>query len=545
MRSRHGFIFLFFFLSLVFSGPHLLAFSSPNVPIDDPVYRDIDKLVGAGLVKDVIYGQRPWSRSEIARMIASAIRNEETFGQPVAPEADELSYRLYIQEIINRLKKDYREELSEQKIILHPLEELQFDYTLLDSPYRRVPENNGLGAIDAFINPLVAYQEGRHYVDGNTIGLETTHRAQLTRYFSLYARPRFEILMPNTGSADVNPIVQQLYGKAGYRNFELEIGRDSIEWGQGEFGGILLSNNARPLDMIKLSNPSPLILPWIFRYIGPLKGTVFVSNLGPEREFPYSTLVGAKLSLKPVSFFEIGAAQTVVMGGRGAPGPLTFGNIIQELIGARINPYSGTNLSNREMGFDFRFWLPFLRNTQVYLDMQIEDGSSQPSFLFTELTSYHAGIYVPRLWKDGNTDLRLEYRHGSPFFYKHGGFTTGMSLNGRIWGDELGPQSDGIYMSLSHARSEKLMLSSSFHYERRGGNILSQISNADTRQVITITPMPAENRYLWKIKGDYAFNQTLNLALELGYERANSFNFTTGDNRNNFLGRLGLRFHLF
>ena len=42
----------------------LFAISSTNVPIDDPVYRELDKLIAFGLIKDDIYGQRPWNGNQ-------------------------------------------------------------------------------------------------------------------------------------------------------------------------------------------------------------------------------------------------------------------------------------------------------------------------------------------------------------------------------------------------------------------------------------------------------------------------------------------------
>ena len=52
-----------------------VAQASVNVSTLDPVYRTIDKLVGHGLVDDIIMGQRPFSRIEIARIIVAAETN--------------------------------------------------------------------------------------------------------------------------------------------------------------------------------------------------------------------------------------------------------------------------------------------------------------------------------------------------------------------------------------------------------------------------------------------------------------------------------------
>ena len=518
------------------------SYSTPNVPVDDPVYRDIDKLVAAGLVKDVIYGQRPWSRGEIARIIASAMQNREKMGPPVAPDDREITLLMSIDTLLEKMKKRFQEELAGKTFSIHPLSYVEAQYTFLDGESRPIP-NNGFGSVNAVIEPLTAYQEGRHYPDGHQWSLETEHSLRATRYFSFYVRPRLEFDVTHGGDADADLFVQQLYAKFAVPHFELEVGRDSIEWGQGEQGGILLSNNARPLDMIKISNPSPTILPWLFKYLGPFRYTFFVANLGPEREFPHSFLTGLKLSIKPVSFFEMGFSQLMVFGGDGAPGPLSVGNVVGEFFGRRGGGVDIINLTNRETGFDFRFFLPMLRNAQVYLDVQFEDDSSDRIFMLTELATYHAGIYLPRLGDSGDTSLRLEYRHGSPYFYKHSQFVTGMALNGRLLGDELGPHADGAYVTFSHEPSENLWLSYSFRFERRDGDFVTEVKDPK-RRVVTVTPQPAESRIGLSVKGIYNFKKPIALTLEFGYERIDSFNFSA-DDRNAFLGSVSVRYHLF
>jgi len=51
--------------------------------------------------------------------------------------------------------------------------------------------------------------------------------------------------------------------KAEAFNLELEVGRDSLWWGPGYNGALLMTNNARPFDLVKLSNAYPYRIPWI------------------------------------------------------------------------------------------------------------------------------------------------------------------------------------------------------------------------------------------------------------------------------------------
>ena len=91
------FLILFLFSNLAW------AVSSLNVPVDDPAYRQIDVLVSQGLVKTIVYGQRPWSRQAIVTMALEAhkILNEK------CPEGNCRPYR-HAGEIIEHLKKRFQ-----------------------------------------------------------------------------------------------------------------------------------------------------------------------------------------------------------------------------------------------------------------------------------------------------------------------------------------------------------------------------------------------------------------------------------------------------
>lgn len=533
----------------------LLAYSTTNVPVDDPAYRDIDKLIATGLVKEFIYGQRPWSRREFARMISVAMKKWEAKDPPVTPDDQELSFRIAMDTILARLKGRFHEELIDngtieekrESIRLHPLEEVRFDYILMDSPPRAVPVNNGIGRIDAVINPFIANREGRHFVDGNTLGLETTHRAKLSKFFSVYLRPRFEILVPNTGSSAVNPIVQQFYGKFAHRNFELEVGRDSLIWGQGEYGGLLLSNNARPLDLIKLGTVSPFYLPTFFKYLGATSFQLFFAMMGPERTLPHSILTGYKWTLQPFSWFEIGLNHVVMMGGDGVNGP-SFWEAIGEFTGflsaATSNKGGGAASTNRLFSLEGRWTVPFLRNSIFYAEIGFDDTNSELDVLFEDNAMYYLGVYIPRLSDTGSVDLRLEYRHIPAISYRHTPYISGHTLNQKILADELGPDSDGVSLTLRADFYENFVLRSELTYERRDSDVFTGVtSGGDIVDIVKTQNNPAEHR--WRVVNglNWKARENIKVELNLGYERVENFNFNVGADIDNFLGSVVLRYY--
>ena len=51
------------------------AQATVTVPVQDPVYRDLDRLFGSGLIKTMLVGQRPYSRRDIARIVIDASKS--------------------------------------------------------------------------------------------------------------------------------------------------------------------------------------------------------------------------------------------------------------------------------------------------------------------------------------------------------------------------------------------------------------------------------------------------------------------------------------
>jgi hypothetical protein len=109
------------------------------------------------------------------------------------------------------------------------------------------------------------------------------------------------------------------YGKVGLGPFEIQAGRDSLWWGPGRHGSILMSNNAKPFTMIQITNPQPIQLPWIFRALGPVRGQWFLTELEKDRHVPEAKLTGVRLSVKPHPLWDLGFSRVVMFGGRGVP----------------------------------------------------------------------------------------------------------------------------------------------------------------------------------------------------------------------------------
>lgn len=537
------------------------AFSqvSVNVSTLDPVYRDIDKLVAHGLIDKIIVGQRPYSRKEIARLIQEARTNLSRLdARPDFSEAKRESLQArkeYVQKILKRLAKDYEEELvligasqgDKPFLSFHPLEKVEAEMMVAQSPSRILNNDNGLGRVDAQINPLLQSREGRHLVDGGNFSLETTHSLRVSNHFALYARPRFQLGIGRDGQNDIGAFAQNLYGKFYFKNVEIQVGRDNLLWGQGENSGLLLSNNGRGLDLVKISNDSPFFLPWVFRYIGANKVSFFYANLGPEQSFKNSYLAGYKWSFQPVSFFEAGVAVYANGGGKGAP-PYSFGSRVKDLFGFSSGSDLTTSLSNKLGGFDFRFRIPPLRHAEIYGEAIFDDSykffknSTVLRRQLIEDAGYVVGLYLPRLDMLGKSDLRFEYHRTGKRYYRHATFQSGITLNRFLLGDPIGPDAQAFYIHFAHQFNVQNSLFVNLDFESRSNDLYI---DGPFDRFVRSQDLPSEKRY--RISTEW-FHQMedfpLQFKLQLAYERVSNFNFTLGDSRNNFLGGLQLQFNL-
>lgn len=451
---------MFFFLVLCLSLlPWLLPSSisaapvSPPIQLDSWVYPALDKLSAFAQVNSDIKGMRPLSRHEAARRVL--LLKQEW------PQTDSMPVFL---ELIRALERELTDELSELADLeptsgwkIKPMSEPRVSYIFRDGPESFFLGNNGRQFA------LEANREGRDSREQNNLEFSWISRARLGEHLLADWRPQLDL--QEGRDARLRTTTVQLALAVG--PVTLSAGRQSLWWGPGRHGSLLLTNNAKPLDMLRLNNPEPMSLPWLFGYLGPFQFDLFVSRLESERVIPNPNLAGLRVNFKPSGWLEFGAARTVMFGGRGTPA-LNIDDYLTILGGKNLE--GGEETSNSIAAIDLQLKLPWPNGLQLYGELGGEDEAGH----LPSKNAFILGFYLPRLTASGRLDLRIEYADTTPkngksaVWYRHGLYRSGYTYEQKIIGHHVGNDAQDLWMEMRTFLPGGLDLAVNFEFQQRG-----------------------------------------------------------------------------
>jgi hypothetical protein len=463
--SQFLFVFLFlFFLALL--ARYAFAISSVNVPLDSWAYDALETLEGYGLIDSALSGTRPYARLEVARLAGEAMRKWEERIARKKPSG--FGEKELIPTLLERFKREFKAELVDLGIMegspastfLKPVDEVTLKYVYqTDNPIVRPQIGN---PPTHTIYPIYN-NDGIVYGKSNNFSAELQGEARLWNHFSLYYQPIFKAFEGDGAYVEL----EKGYLVAEALNVEVEVGRDSLWWGPGRNGALLMTNNARPFDLVKLSNPQPFAIP----IVGLFKFNLFWSKLDNEEpSIPHPQLYGLHLDFKPHPIFELGLSQVAIFDGEGRT-DLSFGDYLRIL-------YSNSNqegklASNQQVSVDFSLrwpnmgkYLPVARSLKFYGEWGAEDTGVPP-----DRRAYLLGLFLGDLFLKGRMDLRLEYTNTSPASVPTAWYTNSEyppTFHERLFGHHLGSNGEGVFARLNSYLSTKLQLGVDFNYENQG-----------------------------------------------------------------------------
>ena len=443
---------------------------STNVPLNHWGYAAIDKLTGAGLIDSAMLGTKPFSRLEMARLINEADQKAERLGER----------NRIILGLLDRLRREFKLEadlLGSSRVgrsddCIKPIED----------PYLRFVHGS---------KPLdLENQSGQQFDKGNNARAGFATRVNAFDRLAFYVHSEFQ-----AASDDTRFDAIELYGKLAIGRFEMEAGKDSLWWGPGYHGSMLMSNNAAPFTMLKVSNPEPIQLPWLLEHLGPFKAVGFLARLEDNRDHPGTRLTGMRLSVMPYPNLELGGSRVIMFGGGGVPE-----------IGARdylqiFWPNNIQGSENQLASVDASWQIPLprpipARSAKLYVDYAGEDAAG--------IRTYYPllGLQLGDLFRTGRTDLRVEYAANSGLFYVHHIYTDGYTYKRRIIGHAMGTDAQDLFVRVTHYLSPDLALGIDF--DQQEGNSAGSTRPVTRRYGADLSWFAPHN---WEVRTAYRYEQ--------------------------------------
>jgi membrane-associated phospholipid phosphatase len=432
---------------------------STYVPVDSWIYPLLDRIAEHDRVNIGFFGLRPWTRLQCAEIVA-------TMDSTV--EADSSGYQA--------LTREFTPEI----LLLRGKERAIFE---IESLYSRVTSVSGEPLTDSYhFGQTITNDFGRPYGAGlsNITGFSARTVAAPV---AIYVRGEFQHgpAIPAYGDSirgviadmDQNPVqaaqpstatndfrIIEAYAAFNVKSLQFTLGKQNLWWGPGESGAVLMSNNAEPIYMMRVSNMQPIQIPGLSKLMGPARGEFFFGELSGHR-FPAAPWIhGQKISFKPTANLELGFSRTVIFSGEGRP--LTFRSFWNSFasVGDKVTtiPGSASDVGDRRGGFDFRYRVPGLRKWLViYSDAFTEDDPSPLSA--PQRAGMIPGVYMARLPKLPKLDFRAEgvftdqseiTKYRGTFFYYNGAYHDAYTNKNNILGSWVGRQGHGLQLSSNY-----------------------------------------------------------------------------------------------
>jgi len=250
-----------------------------------------------------------------------------------------------------------------------------------------------------------------------------------------------------------------------FENWQLSFGKQSLWWGPSQGGPMLFSDNATPVEMLRLNRVTPFRLPSVLSWMGPIRLELFLGQLSGHEfmDVDNTNLVGQwgrplgrqpfihgeKLSFKPTSNFEFGVSETTVFAG--GPIPLNGHNLIRSYAGFIVPVASNAvDITDARAGVDFTYRVPWVRKWLTFYGDAFTEDELSP-LAYPRKSAFQGGIYMPRIPGIPKLDLRVEGGSTSPVdfagcngcFYQNGLFVNSYTNSGNLMGTWVGRASQG------------------------------------------------------------------------------------------------------
>ena len=438
----------------------LEASPSVDVPERHWSYDAIEKLAIIGLCDIADIGIRPVSRIKMAYIIKTAIDKARDYDKEF-----DWAEQDYLELLLNKLIDEFRVELVNIGVEVASTSDLspkksQFkilDGIKIEKLYARLDKDSML-----FEN-----KEGWVLKDGFNARVKATAWAKLSNICAVSVTPGIRYSNEDTdfniedAHVRINP--------TGW-NTEYAIGRSSMWWGPGFHGSVLMTDNAFPMDALRINNIWPFRLPGVFKKMGRWTGTWFISRLEKKFNPSHVMVSGWKLDYIPAGFLKLGIGHILMFGGKGV-NMLGFNHFI----GTSSLFFSAGGGSdepeNHIMSFDAQVFLrridrflPIATGAKLYGEIGAEDeAKSIPVDL-----AHVIGAYFTDVFKVPGFDVKAEFAKFHQVFYTHFKYISGYTHKGNFIGHHAGGDSEDMALSAIFNFPDEYKFSATFSRMRRG-----------------------------------------------------------------------------
>jgi hypothetical protein len=388
------------------------------------VYEYLDELHARGLISYPHLGTKPYFRGKVAEELLS-FREKIQKGQ--------ISLNWPENYLLEELENEFSNEINELKLKANSPEEGKLSKKFfwgLD-----VKEGSNFKTKQKAIFRETYWPFAKAQIGSNFFAC--------TRYVideNLAKDPTYDGKIWNGFAGDA----AQAYLAFNLPYFKILLGRERMAWGQKSTQELILSENASPLDLVKIQGG------W-----GIFQGTAFFAFLSPLTSQDSSGnitrinryLSGHRISLNLFSVAQMGFSETVVYGGTNRQVEAEYVNPLLWYHGAQLN---GKRDDNTFFAFDFNlrpkkdvvFYGEFLID-----DLQIEKKNQQdqePNEL-----GYSGGFSLLDIFGLKGTELNTEYTRINNWTYNQQEEYNRYLNRKKLLGNPLGPDTDNLSARLS------------------------------------------------------------------------------------------------
>ena len=477
----------------------------------DAVYDDLERLAAAGLADRAVLNTKPLSRTEAARIVARAI---ETIRRD---DAGVYNSRRDLEAVLDRLMNEFRAELTSLGVkVAGPEAPTPGFFSAI--PVDRAQIRAGFASRDlSFVN-----SQGLRFQRGANGGLSFESRAQVGDFLTFYLQPEAH------GNEEFGAArLASGYAKLTLYSVELLVGRDSLWWGPGLHGSLIMSNNAPPLDQVRIGSAEPFLLPWIGEWVGPTKILGFIAELEQRRDHPRAKLAGLRGTIAPFSFLELGASYVNMFDGTDRP-RLSLGDyprvIFDPQAADQADPANQRFRNNALLALDAdlrfrnvnRYFLPS-RDLRLYGEFGWDDTCCESNYVpLKDTISGLIGVHLLGLFELDGLDARFEYAESSKLSFTHNQFYRGYWTRGEVISHVIGTDGTAFNSRITNRVSNDLMVGVGMH-RLVIGNTTNPVSSTQ------------EHRWGGSIDVSYRFGGVYSLFAQYQLTRTTNRNFVAGD----------------